>query len=103
MKKWLYWAAGALALAAFWILSGPSRGAAKAGKQRDDLILEGSGRAKAKAHKAGIKADKHQRNAVVAGEQGKKIMDKVGTNDESMADLLDSWRKPVDGVQLDAD
>jgi len=103
MKKWLYAAAGLLALFAFYILGGPSRAAVKAGKQRDDLILEGSGRAKAKAHKAGIKADKHQRNAVVAGEQGKKIMDKVGTNDESMADLLDSWRKPVDGVQLDAD
>ena len=98
MKKWLYWAAGALALVAFWVLGGPQRAAVKAGKQRDDLILEGSGRAKAKAHKAGIKADKHQRNAVVAGKQGKIIMDRVGENDESMADLLDSWRKPVDGV-----
>lgn len=98
MKKYLYAAAGGLALLAFWILGGPSRAATKAGKQRDDLILEGSGRAKAKAHKAGIKADAHQKNAVVAGEQGKKIMDSVGTNDESMADLLDSWRKPVDGV-----
>ena len=103
MKKWLYAAAGLLALFAFHILGGPARAAAKAGKQRDDLILEGSGRAKAKAHKAGIKADAHQKNAVVAGAQGKKIMDSVGANDESMADLLDSWRKPVDGVQLDAD
>lgn len=103
MKKYLYWAAGALALLAFHILGGPARAAAKAGQQRDDLILEGSGRAKAKARKAGIKADAHQRNAVVAGEQGKKVMDSVGANDESMADLLDSWRKPVDGVQLDAD
>ncbi len=98
MKKFLYWAAGGLALLAFWILSGPSKAAAKAGKQRDDLILEGSGKAKAAAHKAGIKADKHQRNAVVAGKQGKIIMDRVGENNESMADLLDSWRKPVDGV-----
>ena len=98
MKKCLYWAAGALALMAFWILGGPQRAATKAGKQRDDLILEGSGKAKAKAHKAGIKADAHQRNAVVAGKQGKIIMDRVGENDESMADLLDSWRKPVDGV-----
>lgn len=98
MKKFLYWAAGGLALLAFWILGGPGRAATKAGKQRDDLLLAGSGRAKAKAHKAGIKADKHQRNAVAAGKQGKIIMDKVGTNDESMADLLDSWRKPVDGV-----
>lgn len=98
MKKWLYAAAGGLALLAFWILGGPSRAATKAGEQRDALILDGSGKAKAAAHKAGIKADAHQKNAVIAGEQGKKIMDKVGTNDESMADLLDSWRKPVDGV-----
>ncbi len=98
MKKWLYAAAGGLALLAFWILSGPSRAATKAGQQRDSLILEGSGRSKAKAHLAGIKADMHQLNAVVAGKQGKKIMDRVGANNESMADLLDSWRKPVDGL-----
>ncbi len=98
MKSWLYWLAGALALLAFHILGGPERAAIKAGKQRDDLILDGSGRAKAKAHKAGIKADKHQANAVTAGEVGKKVMDKVGTDDESMGDLLDSWRKPVDGL-----
>ena len=54
MKKWLYWAAGGLALMAFWILGGPARAATKAAQQRDDLLLLGSGRAKAQAHKAGI-------------------------------------------------
>jgi hypothetical protein len=98
VKKFLYWAAGGLALLAFWILGGPSRAVTKVSKQRDDLLLAGSGKAKAKAHKAGIKADKHQRNAVIAGKQGKIIMDRVGENNESMADLLDSWRKPVDGL-----
>jgi hypothetical protein len=94
VKKWLYAAAGLLVLFGLGILGGPARAQKKAEGQRDDLILDGSGRAKAKAHKKNIVADKHQRNAVVAGEAGKKVMDKVGTKNESMADLLDSWRKP---------
>ena len=98
MKKWLYWAAGGLALLAFYILGGPERKVKKLKGQRDELILEGSGKAKAKAREKGIQADKHQKNALVAAEAGRQVMDKVGTNNESMADLLDSWRKPVDGV-----
>jgi hypothetical protein len=97
MKKWWY-AAGALLLAiGLGILGGPGRKEKKLVKQRDDLILEGSGRAKAEAHQKGIQADKHQANAVKAAEAGKKAMDRAGKN-ESTADLLDSWRKPVDGV-----
>lgn len=98
MKKWLYAAAGLLALLAFYILGGPERRVKKLTKQRDDLILDGSGRAKAKARKKGIQADKHQANAVKAGKVGKKVMDNVGKNSDSTADLLDSWRKPVDGL-----
>ncbi len=98
MKKWYYAVLGALALLAFHLLGASGRREKKLKGQRDELILEGSGRAKAKAHQKGIQADKHQKNAVVAGEVGKKVMDKVGTNNESMADLLDSWRKPVNGV-----
>ena len=98
MKKWLYAAAGILVLIGMSILGRPAKAQAKAEKQRDSLILDGSGRAKAKAHKAGIKADRHQENAVKAADEGQKVMDKVGTDNESMADLLDSWRKPVDGV-----
>ena len=98
MKAWWYWLLGAIALLALSSLGAPGRKEKKLKGQRDDLILEGSGRAKAEAHKKGIQADKHQRNAVVAGEVGKKVMDSVGKNNESMADLLDSWRKPVDGV-----
>ena len=98
MKKWWYAALGGIALLAFYLLGGAERKEKKLKGQRDDLILEGSGRAKAKARQKGIQADKHQKNAVVAGEVGKKVMDKVGTDNESMADLLDSWRKPVDGV-----
>jgi len=98
MKKWLYWAAGGLALLAFYILGGPARGQKKAEGERDELILDGSGRAKAKAHKKNIVADKHQKNAVVAAAAGKVVFDRVGKSNESTADLLDSWRKPVDGV-----
>ncbi len=98
MKKWWYAALGLLALFAFHFLSAPGRSEKRLKGERDALILDGSGRAKAEAHKKGIQADKHQRNAKIAGEVGQKVMDKVGTNDESMADLLDSWRKPVDGV-----
>jgi len=94
MKKWLYAAAGGLALLAFWILGGPERKVKKLTKQRDDLILEGSGRAKAKAHQLGIKADKHQANAVKAGKVGQATVDKVGTQGETVSSILDSWRKP---------
>lgn len=98
MRKWYYWAAGALALLAFYILGGPERKIKKLTKQRDDLILEGSGRAKAKAHQLGIKADKHQQNALEAERVGKITVDKVGTQGETVSSILDSWRKP-DGVQ----
>lgn len=94
MKKWLYAAAGGLALLAFWILGGPERKVKKLIKQRDDLILDGSGRAKAKAFQKNIQADKAQRNAVEAGRVGKTTVDKVGTQGETVSSILDSWRKP---------
>jgi len=97
VKKWLYAAAGFLVLVGLAILNGPAKAQAKAEGQRDDLIRDGSGKAKAKAQEQNIIANKHQRNAVVAAEAGKKAMDKAGKH-ESTADLLDSWRKPVDGV-----
>ncbi len=75
----------------FAILGRDEKAAAKAGAQRDALIKEGSGRAKAKAHKAGIKADAHQRNAVKAAEVGQAALDKVGKNDENIRDILDGW------------
>ncbi len=97
MRKWWY-AAGALLLAiSLGILGRPGRKAKKLVKQRDDLILDGSERAKVKAQQKRLQADKHQANAVDAAVAGKKAMDKAGKN-ESTADLLDSWRKPVDGV-----
>ena len=98
MKKWWYVVLGLLATAAFYGLAGPERKEKKLKGQRDDLILEGSSRAKATADKKGIQADKHQKNAVVAGKVGKKVMDNVGKNGGSAADLLDSWRKPIDGL-----
>ena len=94
MKKWLYWAAGALAILAFYILGGPERKVKKLTAMRDELILDGSGRAKAKAHQLGIKADKHQLNAVEAEKVGKATLDKVGTQGETVSSILDSWRKP---------
>ena len=93
MKKWLYVAAGWLALFAFYILGGPERKVKKLKGQRDELILDGSGRAKAKARQLGIKADKHQRNALEAEKVGKSTLDKVGTQGETVASILDGWRK----------
>lgn len=97
MKAWLYALAGALAVLAFSILSGPGRKVKKLTQQRDDLILEGSTKAKAKAQAAGIKADKHQANALEAGRIGQAVIDTVGQNDESIRSVLDSWR--ADRVQ----
>ena len=97
MKKWWYWALGLLAMAAFYGLSAPERKEKKLKSQRDDLILDGSGRAKAKAFQKDIQADKLQADAVKAAKVGKEVVDNVGKNGESMRDMLDSWRKP-DGV-----
>lgn len=97
MKKWLYAAAGGLALLAFWILGGPERKVKKLTTQKDALLLDGSGRSRHKAHLLGIKADKHQRNAVEAEKVGQATVDKVGTQSETISSVLDSWRKP-DGV-----
>lgn len=94
MKRWLYAAAGLLAVFAFYILGGPERAAAATRKQRDDLLLEGSGRAKAKAHKLNIKADQHQANAIEAELVGKSTVDRVGTQGETVSSIMDSWRKP---------
>lgn len=93
MKKWLYWAAGILAILAFHILSGPDRKVKKLTKQRDDLLLDGSGKAKAKAHQKGIQADKAQANALEAGKIGQVTVDKVGTQGETVSSILDSFRK----------
>ena len=97
MRKWLYWAAGGLALLAFWILGGPERKVKKLTAQRDDLIRDGSRSARRKAIAAGKKADKHQANALEAERVGKTTVDKVGTQGETVSSILDSWRKP-DGV-----
>ncbi len=98
MKKWWYGVLGGVALLAFHLLGASERKEKKLKGQRDDLIIEGSGRAKAKARQKGITADKHQKNAVVAAEVGQKVIDNVGKQGGSTADLLDSWRKPVDGL-----
>jgi len=94
VKKWLYWAAGGLAILAFYILGGPERKVKKLTAQKDALIKDGSGRAKAKAHKKGIQADKHQLNADEAERVGKITVDKVGTQGETVSSILDSFRKP---------
>ncbi len=91
MKKWLWGVAAILIAVGFAILGRDEKAAAKAGAQRDALIKEGSGRAKRKAHLAGIKADIHQANAVKAAEVGQAVVDKVGKNNESVRSILDSW------------
>ena len=91
MKKWYYTALGLLALLAFRLLGSSERKEKKLRGQRDDLILEGSGKAKAKARDKGIQADKHQQNAVLAAEVGQKVIDNVGKNSETVSSILDSW------------
>ncbi len=91
MKKWWYWALGAIALFAFHLLGSSERKEKKLKGQRDDLILEGSGKAKAKAHQKGIQADKHQANAVKAAEVGQKVIDNVGKNSETVSSILSDW------------
>lgn len=96
MKKWWYAALAFVAVVAFKLLGASGRKGKRLTVERDELILEGSGQAKAKAHQVGIKADKHQQNALDAAKAGQAALDKVG-KDESMRDLLDTWR--ADRVQ----
>jgi len=92
MKKWLWAAAAFLIAIGFSILGRDERKARRAENQRDGLLLIGSGNAKHKAHLAGIKADKHQANAKKAAEVGQAAIDKVGSQNESVRNILDSWR-----------
>ncbi len=92
MKQWLYAAAAFLIALGFAVLGMDARRAKKAEASRDELILDESKKAQAKAKKAGIKADKLQADAAKAAEAGQAAIDKVGTKDETMRDILDSWR-----------
>lgn len=97
MKKWLYAAGAFLVAFGFYVLGSDLRRAKKAEASRDKLILDESAKAQARAKKAGLKADKLQNDAAQAAEVGRAVIDKVGTNDETMRDVLDSWR--ADRVQ----
>jgi len=92
MKKWLYAAAGLLIAVGFGILGRDGRKAKKVESQRDKLLLDKTRVAQEKAKRAGKKADKLQANAKVAAEAGQAAIDKVGSNDPTMAELLDNWR-----------
>jgi hypothetical protein len=97
MRKLWYAALGGLALLAFHLLGASERKEKKLRGQRNDLVLVGSGRAKADAHQKGIQADAAQKNAVVAAKVGKKVVANIGKNNESIRDILDAFR--ADSVQ----
>jgi len=92
--KWLkgigYALAAALIAVGFGMLGRPARRQKKAEGQRDALLLEGSKKARDKAIKADAAANKHQAEAVEAAAAGQKAIS--GVKDESMAELLDSFR-----------
>ena len=83
--------AGILLSVGFSMLGRSRRRQRTAQLQRNQLILAGSDKAKAKAVKAGEKADKFQAHAEQAKAAGLAAIDKAG-NDEDMADILDTWR-----------
>ena len=97
MKKWLLGIGGFLVLVGFAILGRPARQLKKVERQRDDLIMQNTNAARAKAEKASAKADQLQADAAKAAEAGQKAIDQVGSNDETMRSVLDSWR--ADRVQ----
>lgn len=92
MKKWLYAAAGILIAIGFGILGRDARRAKKVSHQRDNLLLDKTRVSQEKAKRAGKKADKLQADAVKAAEAGKAAIDKVGSNDPTMAQVLSDWR-----------
>jgi len=94
MKRWLLALGAGLLALGFIILTRDEKAAAKAGAQRDALILDGSKRAQKKAEQQGKKADKLQADAIEAGKIGKAVVDKVGTNSETIGSILDNWHKP---------
>lgn len=94
--KWLRTAA--IAVAGFLVALGlamlgrSTRRAEKAQKVADSVILDGSRRAQEQAEKAHKRAESAQAEAKAAADAGLKAMDKVGKDNESIADILDSWR-----------
>ena len=92
LKGWLFAAAALLIGLGFSILGADKRRAKAAEVQRDDLLLVGSKKAKAKAAKADKRANKHQGNAVEAAKVGQAVVDKVGTENEDISSILDGWR-----------
>lgn len=96
--KWLRTAgivlAGILVAVGFSLLGRPARQLKKVQGERDELLLDGSRRARDKAEKAGKKADQLQTHADEAKAKGQAAIDGVG--DEDMRSVLDSWRS--DGV-----
>jgi len=94
MKRWLLAFGAFLAAVGFAILSRPDRKLKHVERQRDMLLHENTKKAQVKAEKLGEKADKLQAEAVEAAEAGKAVVDKVGTQSETISSVLDSWRKP---------
>jgi len=92
MKKWLYAAAAVLIAIGFGILTRDGRKAKTLAASRDELLLDGSRRSRDKAMQAGRRADVLQADAEKAAKVGQAAIDKVGSKDETMAQLLDSWR-----------
>jgi len=94
--KWLRRAGLALAAllvaVGFSMLNRPKRRLRKAEASRDQLILDGSDQARAKAMKLGQKADKLQAHADEAKATGKAAINRVGKDHEDMRGILDSWR-----------
>ena len=92
--KWLkrigYALAAILIAVGFGMLGGPARKQKKAENQRDALLLDGSRKSRDKAIKFDEKANEHQADAVKAAVAGQKAIS--GVKDESMVDLLDSFR-----------
>jgi hypothetical protein len=92
LRRFGLWLAGLLVIIGFAIMGSPKRRQREAESQRDRLLLDKSARSKALAQKAGERADRLQNHAADAAKAGQAAIDKVGTDNEDMRSILDTWR-----------
>lgn len=90
VKKWLLAAGAFLVAVGFAILGRPAKKAREAQRRADDLIRNGSDKARREAKAQGEKANQLQHEAREAAEKGREAMDRAGQNAD-MADLISEW------------
>ena len=93
--KWLHTAglalAGILIAVGFSMIGRAGRRQKKAETREIGHLIDGSEKALKKAAKENAKAETARQQAADAASKGRNILDKVGSKDDSIADIVGDW------------